>query len=1169
MKKLFYFCLLTPVLALAQSTDQNYVKTTVYKGPGSTLPQQSVTYFDGLGRPIQKIEGSQSATGQDIITHIEYDTYGRPVKEYLPFPSSQATLNFMDPASAQGQTIGYYQNAYGDTNPFSEKLLEASPLDRVLKQAAPGNSWAMGSGHEIKMDYQSNAANEVKLFQVTTTWDTTAALYQISIANSGFYDENQLYKTITKDENWTSGHNNTTEEFKDKEGRVVLKRTFNNEEAHDTYYVYDDFGNLTYVLPPLAEGAIDTNTLDGLCYQYKYDYRNRLAAKKLPGKQWEFIVYDTLDRPVATGPANSPFGNNGAGTLITQYDVFGRVVKTGWKALAMTEANRATWHNNLVAGTNPFVLANNDVLTLNYYDSYDGAIPQAVEGQTVATNVKGLATENWVRILGAPNQTLGESSYTLYDSKYRPIRSHTDNYLGGYTQVDSKLDFMGKTLYTVTTHKRTGNDTETLVRDEFTYTAQDRLVQHTHQINGGDIIPLTVNEYDALGQLKSKNVGGSLGNYILQKVDYTYNIRGWLKGINDVGQLKGDGADPYDLFAFKLNYNAPDTATPLYNGNISESFWRTNNDDILRKYDYNYDALNRLTLANFSKPENASFTNSYKEQLEYDKNGNITYIERNGGVEEENNEYLIDALQYTYNYNSPNQLMQVHDLSNSPQGFNESKDHFIRGSDTDYDYAYDDYGNLTRDDNKGITSIIYNHLNLPVEINFEDNTNKKITYLYDATGRKVAKTVHWIKEEITWGGGGEEMKSSSPSNLVPTTTYTNVTDVTDYLSGGYQYKNTFLQFMPHAEGYVDYSDGSPLYTFNYTDHLGNVRLSYRDDGSGNAYAIDESNYYPFGLRHEGYNGSAVTGTNWNGQDPNGNPNKYKYNGQEWQNELGLDLYDYDNRVYDPATGRFLQIDPKGELGRRWSSYNYCFDNPMYFRDPDGMWPWPSWSQVKNLASGFASTVMNMAEGAQPHSMIIGQAKLAYGVGKSLYHGDYKGAKTQLINATGVPGAASTVKKAIKGDSRAIGEVLGVVSVFAITHQAAKGGGGTALVNEGNIGKTITEGTVNSESPTNNTIKVTQESVSKALEDSNLKTTQAKVSAPIVERYIQKLQEGSQAPPIKVTSDGVLIDGNHRYVAGKLFGTDPETVPGSLSPSQASKVVPIQETKVDPNDWGPN
>jgi hypothetical protein len=219
MKKLITL-LAFPMLVLAQTQEQNYVKTTVYRDSLTTgSPVNSITYIDGLGRPKQQIAGKQSNAGKDIVTEIRYDAYGRQVKEYLPFLSTQDNLAYLT-GSIPNDIKPQYLARYNDSIAYSEKLFEASPLNRMLKQAAPGGSWKMGSGHEVKFDFQTNAAGEVRVFEV----DGSQALI-----NAGTnYVEHTLYKTITKDENWISGHNNTTEEFKDKEGHVILKRTYSD-----------------------------------------------------------------------------------------------------------------------------------------------------------------------------------------------------------------------------------------------------------------------------------------------------------------------------------------------------------------------------------------------------------------------------------------------------------------------------------------------------------------------------------------------------------------------------------------------------------------------------------------------------------------------------------------------------------------------------------------------------------------------------------------------------------------------------------------------------------------------------------------------------------------------------------------------------------------------------
>lgn len=158
-----------------------------------------------------------------------------------------------------------------------------------------------------------------------------------------------------------------------------------------------------------------------------------------------------------------------------------------------------------------------------------------------------------------------------------------------------------------------------------------------------------------------------------------------------------------------------------------------------------------------------------------------------------------------------------------------------------------------------------------------------------------------------------------------------------------------LRVIPTSEGYFDAL--SNQYVYNYTDHLGNVRLSYSDtnkDGIVQArqYRVSEcdgpwdpfnppncidywkpgeivevNNFYPFGLLH---NYTATTQ----------NAYQYKYNGKELQ-ETGM--YDYGARFYMPDIGRWGVMDPLSELYRRYSPYNYTVNNPINFTDPDGRW----------------------------------------------------------------------------------------------------------------------------------------------------------------------------------------------------------------------------------------
>ena len=283
-----------PAAVPGEAGPMNYVRTYTPRAGitseervlhgGVDSVQVSTTFIDGLGRPVQTVIRQESPLKRDVIQPIAYDAFGRQVKDYLPYTAEPSKAGDYRPDALLEQYRFYTQPAPINTSlpktdyPFSEKAFEASPLNRVLQQAAPGESWQLNSGHALAFSERTNtAADSVWLWRVAP--GTGTALNAI-----GHYEPGQLWVNQVRDE-----HGASTLEFKDKEGRVVLKQAEQGKKGFiSTYYVYDDLGNLRYVLPPQAvallqanKGTVSDAVLD-YAFSYHYDKRKRLIIKKVP-----------------------------------------------------------------------------------------------------------------------------------------------------------------------------------------------------------------------------------------------------------------------------------------------------------------------------------------------------------------------------------------------------------------------------------------------------------------------------------------------------------------------------------------------------------------------------------------------------------------------------------------------------------------------------------------------------------------------------------------------------------------------------------------------------------------------------------------------------------------------------------------------------------------------
>jgi RHS repeat-associated protein len=364
----------------------------------------------------------------------------------------------------------------------------------------------------------------------------------------------------------------------------------------------------------------------------------------------------------------------------------------------------------------------------------------------------------------------------------------------------------------------------------------------------------------------------------LQQIRMQWHIRGGLRGINlnPAGNPIPDMTKG-DLFAYKLDYET----AGQWNGNIGRQSWNhiQGTEPVgVRNYQYTFDSKNQIKSAIYSglTGENYSIPN-----VNYDKNGNIIQLQRNGKMG--GSFGMMDNLSYTYN---GNRLTSVNDAVSG----DHEVDFVKRGSGA---YTYWENGALKSDENKEITNIIYNtFLNLPQEIQL--------------TGER------WIK--MTYDGSGALIKREFSTG-----------EYWEYAEG-FIFKNGQFYSFGIPEGRAVYEGGVWKYEFFYQDHLQNTRVTFRAEGN-RLVKKDATDFEPMGTR---LNGTGVSGSP---------ENRFKFQNKESMTLFGLgNINDFSARYMDRSIGRFWGPDRKSEEFYGHTPYNHALNNGLKYIDPDGNAP---------------------------------------------------------------------------------------------------------------------------------------------------------------------------------------------------------------------------------------
>lgn len=843
---LILFCIvMTNNTMIAQSSFKNYVQTKTFLDDAGTTFLRHIDYYDELGVVAETVDVGCNTSQTPVVTKTEYNTQLKPSCQWAPVPSTD--LDYLDHVYDKAQntynsTLAYTTNDYDD-------FLELSSTWK------PGDAW---EERPVTIVRHVVPAGEARKYSVDSNGN---------LCDDGTYPYGMLMSTTTTDED---GRSVTV--YSNMHGNTVLER---RDEGNDTYYVYDRYGRLAYVLPPMCQQC-STSELPKYWYKYTYDDRGRCTEKQLPGCEPVKYWYDDANRI-----QSEQDGHLRAQSLYRnyRYDGIGRLVL---QTINSTRGEAA--ESNAAA-----------VEVKNCYDDYscrqELASHHAIWADSIFSKQPLLTAARGKLTASLSTTSNGKKCFEMfhYDAQGRivyKLSAYDENWL---KSVYTSYNFVGDVVScTESVYNHIEYPKYLLARRKTrnTYYPGTRLlanttVSHTDKNGNTDSQVISHPTYNVFGNITANDRPGAAAD-----MAYTYDtLHGWLKGISSP-------------CGFSEQLQRETATNAQFSGNIGSMQWQNTAGGEQHNYDYTYDALGRLTNALYSSSGNET-AGRYDEQVTYNANGSITSLLRKG-MKNDGTFGAIDDLAIEY---EGNRLQKVTDDAEA-LNYNSALD-FNDGDDSDREYLYDSNGALKYDSNRGIKGITYDYGHHPYYINMNMSKRpRNITNDYTPDGRKLSSR--------------HVMSFPKVSGYIKKTT----TDM--YVDGLILRDGKPLMWLFDG-GYVDLDDNGAPTGWNYyvTDHLGSTRKVVDSNDS-----IKETiNYYPFGSEMRMEDPAQMTG---DFQQP------YRFTGKELDKQNGLNMYDFGARWYDVAgVPMWTSVDPLAEKYYPFTPYSYCAGDPVNKFDPDG------------------------------------------------------------------------------------------------------------------------------------------------------------------------------------------------------------------------------------------